>query len=373
MHTSERRFLRIGKMKRFKYILIGIGIVILIIGIGVIYMFWQMGQPIYTFGSVSSGENLRSSLSPPEQKTPNIWQVEPDISLHYDVYGTGRPVIIVHGGPGIPYPKPWEGFRSLEDRYKFYYYHQRGAGKSTRPIQNFVSKNYPKNVTELEQTLGIGAQIADIERIRRILNEEKLLLVGHSFGGFIAALYAAEFPENVEKLVLVAPAAMLSPPKDGNDLFANVRNKLPEEDLSDYDALVKEYFNFGSIFSKTEDDLVDLQKRIGKYLLKGMGYKKVEMESIPKPGGWSAFAVYFSTGKLPNFRSAVKQITADTLIIHGMDDILALKGSEEYGNIIPNAKFVSIRCHNPSGISGHFFFDDCPAEFGEVFLRFIKD
>ncbi|RKU29788.1 alpha/beta hydrolase [Candidatus Poribacteria bacterium] len=360
-------------MKRFKYILIGVAIVILIIGIGVVYMFWQMGQPIYTFGSVSSAENLRSSLTPPEQMDPNRWQVEPDISLHYDAYGKGRPVIIVHGGPGIPYAKPWDGLRSLEESYKFYYYHQRGAGKSTRPIQSFESKNYPKNVTVLEQTLGIGAQIADIERIRRILNEEKLLLVGHSFGGFIAALYAAEFPENVEKLLLVAPAAMLSPPKDGDDFFANIRKELPEEDLSDYDVLVKEYFNFGSIFSKTDDDLVDLQKRIGKYLLKGMGYKDVDIESHPVPGGWSTFAVYFSTGRLPRFRSAVKQIIAPTLIIHGKDDLLSLKGSQEYGNIIPNAKFVSIRCHNPSGISGHFFFDDCPTEFSDEFLRFLNE
>ena len=360
-------------MKRSKYILIGIAIVILIIGIGVIYMFWQMGQPIYTFGSVSSGENLRSSLKPPEQKDLNRWQVEPDISLHYDVYGKGRPVIIVHGGPGIPYAKPWKGFRSLEDSYKFYYYHQRGAGKSTRPIQRFESKNYPKNVTKLEQTLGIGAQIADIERIRRILNEEKILLVGHSFGGFIAALYAAEFPENVEKLILVAPAAMLSPPKDGDDFFANIRKELPEEDLTEYDVLVKEYFDFGSIFSKTDEDLVNLQKRIGKYLLKGMGYTDIEYDSYPIPGGWSTFAVYFSTGRLPRFRSAVKQIIAPTLIIHGKDDLLSLKGSQEYANIIPNAQFVSIRCHNPSGISGHFFFDDCPSEFSQEFLRFLND
>ncbi|MCG9127951.1 alpha/beta hydrolase [Candidatus Poribacteria bacterium] len=360
-------------MKRFKYILIGIAIVILIIGIGGIYMFWQMGQPLYTFGSVGLGENLRSSLIPPEQNNPNQWQVESDISLHYDAYGNGRPVLIVHGGPGIPYAKPWEGLQSLEDMYRFYYYHQRGAGESTRPIDQFESKNYPKNVSELEQTLGIGAQIADIERIRRIIKEEKLILVGHSFGGFIAALYAAEFPKNVEKLILVAPAAMLSPHKKGNDFFANVRKELPEEDLSAYDLLHKEYFNFGSIFSKTEDDLVDLQKSIGKYLLKGMGYKNEVIDTTPKPGGWSAFAVYFSTGKSPNYRSAVGYINAPTLIIQGTDDPIALKGSREYEEYIPNAQFVNISCENTSTIAGHFIFDDCPAEFSDEITRFLKD
>ncbi len=53
----------------------------------------------------------------------------------------------------------------------------------------------------LEQTLGISAQVADIERIRRILGEEKLIMVGHSFGGFLASLYAAEFPEHVARMV----------------------------------------------------------------------------------------------------------------------------------------------------------------------------
>ena len=360
-------------MKRFKFILIGIALITLIIGIGVIYMFWQMGQPIYKFGSVSSGENLRSPITPPDQNNPSQWQVESDISLHYDAFGTGRPVLIVHGGPGIPYGKPWEGLQALEENYRFYYYHQRGAGKSTRPIHQFESKNYPKNVTELEQTLGIGAQIADIERIRKILNEEKLLLVGHSFGGFVATLYAAEFPKNVEKLILVAPAGMLSPPKKGDDFFANIRKELPEEDLLDYDLLVKEYFNFGSIFKKTEDDLVDLQRKIGKYLLKGMGYKNTEIDTTPVPGGWSAFAVYFSTGKSPNFRSPVQHITAPTLIIHGTDDTITLKGSREYEESIPNALFVNIGCENSSTISGHFIFDDCPAEFSNALTRFLTD
>lgn len=359
--------------KTTKFVLIGIGIIIVIIGIFVGFMFWKMGQPLYTFGSVRSGQNLRSSLTPPMQEDPAQWQVESDIKLHFDIHGKGRPVLIVHGGPGIPYAKPWEGLRSFENRYAFYYYHQRGAGKSTRPIERFESKNYPKNVTELDQTLGIGAQIADIERIRHILNEEKLLLVGHSFGGFIAALYAAEFPYNVEKLILIAPAAMLTPPQKGNDFFKAVRSRLSDDMLTDYDSLVKEYFNFGGIFSKSDDDLVHLQKKIGRYLLFGLGYDEIDMDSGPTPGGWSAFAVYFSIGKSPNYRSTVGNITAPTLILHGEDDTIALNGSREYETSIPNAKFVLISCEDTDLFSGHFIFDDCPTEFSTAAAEFLND
>lgn len=359
--------------KIVKIILIGIGIVAVLIAIAVGFMFWKMGQPIYTFGSVNSAENLRNPLEPPEQSDTTSWRVESDITLHYVVYGTGRPILIVHGGPGIPYANAWKGLRPLDEKYAFYYYHQRGAGDSTHPIDRFESKNYMKNVTELDQTLGIGAQIADIERIRRILNEDQLILIGHSFGGFIAALYAAEFPNRVEKLILVAPAGMLTPLKKGNNLFDAVRAKLPEEDLTEYDTLMKDYFNFRDIFKKTESDLADLHTQVGHYILKGMGYDSSIMDTPPTPGGWSVFAVYFSTGRSPNYRDAVGHITAPTLIIHGDDDDISLNGSRQYEKYIPNAQFVSIGCSDESSISGHFIYDDCPEQFTKTVMSFLSD
>lgn len=359
-------------MKRvLKFVLIGVGSIIVLVGIAAVYMFWQMGQPLYKFGSVSAAENLRGPLDPPEQTDSTVWRVESDIFLHFEVYGKGRPVIIVHGGPGIPYPNAWKGLKWLEEQYAFYYYHQRGAGNSTRPIDRFESKNYPKNMTKLEQTLGIGAQIADIERIRRILKKEKLLLIGHSFGGFIAALYAAEFPKQVEKLILVAPAGMLTPPQKGNNIFDNVRFRISAEEQTKYDSLVKEYFNFGSIFSKSDSDLVDLHTEVGHYLLKGMGYDISLMDAPPTPGGWSTFAVYFSIGRSPDYRDAVANITAPTLILHGDDDDISLNGSKEYEEFIPDAKFMSIGCSETTSISGHFIFDDCPDQFGEAVRDFL--
>lgn len=350
----------------------GVGIFAVVIAVVVGYMFWMMGQPIYTFGSVNNGEDLRSPLEPPEQTDSSTWRVESDIALHYDVYGEGKPVIIVHGGPGLPYPNAWKGLEPLEEQYKFHYYHQRGAGLSSRPIDRFESKNYPKNVSELDRTLGLGAQIADIERIRRILGEDKLILIGHSFGGFIAALYAAEFPNRVEKLILIAPAGMLLPPKKGNNLFDTVRAKLSDADLIDYDSLMKDYFSFGSIFSKSDSELVELHTNVGHYILKGMGYESSKMEKPPTPGGWSVFAVYFSIGKSPDYRDAVRHITAPTIIIHGDDDDIALNGSRQYEEYIPNAKFVSIGCSENSSISGHFIFDDCPDQFASTVMDFLS-
>ena len=183
--------------------IIGITLVIVVIGIGAGIFIWRsFGQALYTPGMVSAGENLRAPLTPPQQSgAEDFWQVEPDIELHHFDVGEGRNVLVVHGGPGMPYTEAWPGLEPLTDGFRFHYYDQRGSGLSTRPIDSFDSSNYYENVTALDQTLGLGAQVADIERIRQILGEEKLILIGHSFGGFIASLYAAEFPDNVEALI----------------------------------------------------------------------------------------------------------------------------------------------------------------------------
>lgn len=125
----------------------------------------------------------------------------------------------------------------------FYYYDQRGCGDSTRPYDTVPGSSYHSRMMALDTKLGLGAQIADIERIRQILGQDKLTLIGHSFGraafhdssgrlthlgGFTCALYAMEFPDRVEKIIAVTPAPMLVFPSDF-DLFKGVRARLPKE------------------------------------------------------------------------------------------------------------------------------------------------
>ena len=79
------------------------------------------------------------------------------------------------------------------------------------------SSNFYNNMLELNANLGLPAQVADIEQIRRKLGQDKMILIGHSFGGFLAALYAIEFPDRVESLVLVSPADVVKIPSETGD------------------------------------------------------------------------------------------------------------------------------------------------------------
>ncbi len=329
-------------------------------------MNWLMSQPLYKFGSVRTGENLRGPLQPPEQTDTTRWSVESDISLAYESYGEGHPVLVVHGGPGMPYKTMWKGLEPLTDRYRFYFYHQRGCGDSTRPFDKFDG-NYYQNMTELERTLGLGAQIADIERIRQILGLEEVTLIGHSFGGFIAALYAAEFPDRVEKLVLVAPAGMLTPPDEERDIFRHARAKLAPEQIAEFDSFQKEYFDFANIFSKSDAELAELHTKLGEYLLEALGHELTDLDSAPPVGGWVVFALYFSIGRAQDYRPALNEITAPTLIIQGADDDIAIAGTNTY-KPIKGSRYALIDRESPEQQAGHFVFDN-----SEIFGKLIEE
>ena len=115
-------------------IIVGVGVLAAAIIAGA--FFWQvMTKPLYEPGMVRSGKNLGASVTPPQQPDdPNLWKVEEDIQLHHFSDGTGPAVLVIHGGPGMPPVSPWPGLTALANEYTFHYYHQRGCGQSTRPI-----------------------------------------------------------------------------------------------------------------------------------------------------------------------------------------------------------------------------------------------
>jgi N-formylmaleamate deformylase len=57
------------------------------------------------------------------------------------------------------------------------------------------------------------AMAADIADVIRVLNLQKVRLLGHSMGGSIASRVAAEYPELVHSVVLEDPAIFIRPPK----------------------------------------------------------------------------------------------------------------------------------------------------------------
>ncbi len=331
-------------------------------GVGLHLLKEMMSRPLYEFGKVSQSDSL---LAPPAQRgDPFFWNVEEDIKIYHFQAGVGRNVLIVHGGPGYPYREAWPGLAHLTGTHRFVYYDQRGCGRSTRPVDKFSSRNYRTNMLELDKRLGLGAQIGDIERIRRVLGDKQLIIIGHSFGGFLASLYAAEFPDRVKSLVLVAPAETLVMPPPSGGLFEQIRRRLPADMRAGYDGWLKRYLDYGSLFSKSEAELAALNDEFALY------YSHVNSERVPEPGkggGWMVHGLYMSMGLKHDYRPLLKNVSAPVLVIHGASDLQPEAASRMYADAFPNARFKVI------DRAGHFPFHTQPAAFNEAVTKFFDE
>ena len=113
-------------------------------------------------------------------------------NLHFVIKGSGRPVVLVHGNPGSS--EDWQRlYPLLASRFCAIAFDRPGHGHSDRP-------NHNGNVS-------VEAQARLLNSALGRLGVKRPILVGHSWGGALALIYALSYPNDVSGLVLLAPAA----------------------------------------------------------------------------------------------------------------------------------------------------------------------
>ncbi|MCB2222088.1 MAG: prolyl aminopeptidase [Bacteroidetes bacterium] len=141
------------------------------------------------------GKNITASSN-----TPDLWPAISPYNVEYlkvsDIHElyleevgnpNGKPVIMLHGGPGGGCSPMMRQFFNPEV-YRVILFDQRGANRS-KPYAEIKENN----------TLEL---VEDIEKIRKHLNIEKMMLVGGSWGSTLALAYAESYPERVTEMVL---------------------------------------------------------------------------------------------------------------------------------------------------------------------------
>lgn len=325
----------------------------------------MMNAPMFEPGTAiaRAAQNGESLDPPPQASDTSVWQVTPAVSLHHTSTGTGEDIVLVHGGPGYPPREAWKATALLAQAYRVHTYDQRGCGRSTRPFTAPPAGSFYAKLTAVESRLGLAAQIADLERIRRILGRDRLILIGHSFGALIAALYAAEFPERVRALVLVAPAPLVVMPKEGPDLFALVRARLPDDRRDAYDAYLSGYFDFAALLDRDE---AFLSRYFGQFRdFYGAAVGAPPPANDGDAGGFLTLGVFASLGRTHDWRAALRRIAAPTLVLHGADDLQPEADTRLVADAILGARVEVI----PS--SGHFLPDDAPDAFARAVQTFL--
>src|SRR5207237_10355911 len=115
------------------------------------------------------------------------------VRLHTRRVGTGPPVVVLHGGPGADFAYLLPQYDRLAHGRALLFYDQRGGGRSP------VARDVP---------VGWQEHVADLDALRKHWAIDRLALLGYSWGGLLAVLYALEYSDRVGRLALVAPAPL---------------------------------------------------------------------------------------------------------------------------------------------------------------------
>lgn len=103
--------------------------------------------------------------------------------------GEGVAIVLINGGPGGTHHcfHPW--FSRLAKKARVIYYDQRGCGLSHRkPGKDGYS---------------VQQAVADLDAVRKAKKIDKWVVLGYSYGGFLAQLYALTYPDHLSGLVLL--------------------------------------------------------------------------------------------------------------------------------------------------------------------------
>ena len=111
-----------------------------------------------------------------------------DTNLFYDKCGSGSPFLIMHGGLGVDHSYFRPVLDPLGDIFQLVYYDHRGHGRSERSEINKIT---------FEQLAD------DANALRKTLGYEKIGIIGHSAGGFVALHYALRHQEHLSYLILL--------------------------------------------------------------------------------------------------------------------------------------------------------------------------
>jgi proline iminopeptidase len=129
----------------------------------------------------------------------------------------GKPALVVHGGPGSGFASDSRRYFD-PDRYRVILFDQRGCGHST-PHASDPSTDMRVNTTE--------HLLMDMERLRRLLEIDRWLLWGGSWGSTLTLAYAERHPDRVSEIVL--SGVTMSRPSEIDWLYRGVGRFFPKE------------------------------------------------------------------------------------------------------------------------------------------------
>ena len=293
------------------------------------------------------------SLNPTESRIP-----VGNSSLYVRVIGTGRPVIVLHGGPDFDQGYLLPDLDRLKDDFRLIYYDQRGRGRSAENVR-------PEDVTLL-------SDLDDLDRVRQHFRLDAPVLLGHSWGAVLALEYALRHPDRVSFMILMNPAPAST--SDVGVMRKNYLNKLGADmdrqrdivasaayQAGDPEAVTARYrIHLEHALSRTEDYEKLIATMHAGFIRQGKGgiVKARAVEDQLMRDTWNV-AGYDLMPKL-------RRLRIPTLVITGDHDFIPVVVAEHIAQAIPNARLITITdC-------GHFAFLERADEVRSAIDDFVR-
>lgn len=269
--------------------------------------------------------------------------------LYYKIMGSGEPIVVLHGGPGLEHTYLLPQMGILAKSFKLIFYDQRTTGGS-------VNDTEPSSIT-------LETFVDDLEGIRKAFDLDKMNLLGHSWGGMLAMFYALEYPENLNSLMLISSGGARS--DFWNDLYSNVeRKRTPEDSLALAEMSVSADLNemeawgrYMKVFFRS----YFYDQRLGDQLNMKVSDTTLRNRRLlaSTPLG-QAVRDY-------NIVDQLSKVRIPTLVLHGVSDVIPLEYAEEIHENIEGSVFVVLeQC-------GHFPYIEKPDEFFDAVDTFMNE
>jgi len=264
--------------------------------------------------------------------------------------GPGTPLLLLHGGPGVPsvYLKPLE---ALANERPVVFYDQLGSGQSNRPKDNSLWT--------------IQRFVEEVGQVRRALGLNQIHLYGHSWGSMLAASYMLTRPSGVRSLTLAsAPMSIPRYARDARDLLTT----LPEASRT----AIETHERDGSFDSpEYQAAMMDFYKR---YLARRQPWsaeiEKAFAELNPDVyvymQGPSEFTI---TGTIKDYdvTGRLKDITVPTLFTAGEYDEVRPEAVRFYQSLVPGSRLAVVEN------AAHLTMQDEPERYLQVLREFLHE
>ena len=238
------------------------------------------------------------------------------VKLVYDNAGSGVPFVTLHGGPGMGSRRgDWATFQPLTDSYRLISYDQRGNGESDGG-EPYSHEQFVADLEALRQKLGLG----------------KIVLLGGSYGGYIALEYALRYQENLHALVL-------------RDTAANNRYRDTSMDRALASGFPMDEGRLERLFAgqvRSDDDFRESFKMIQPLynVARDPEAEAARLEQIPfryETHNWA-----FSRNQADfDITEKLRTVRTPTLVTVGRHDwITPLEASEELASVLPDSELI---------------------------------